>query len=167
MPISQRASGQWGRGRVSIDLQRRSEYNAARQGSDWLETRLPELRAKSEAAQRAVVEYKNEHDIVETGGGESIDDQRVVDLAAKLNAARDETLKAKARSEQLSAMGSADTAEAIANASSGNDIANDVFGKLRSAYFEITSKEAELSTKYGPNNPALISLRNQENSIAF
>ena len=49
-----------------IDLQRNSEYAAARQASDWLETRIPELRAKSEAAQRAVVEYKTEHNIVET-----------------------------------------------------------------------------------------------------
>ena len=55
-----------------IDLQRRSEYDAARRGSDWLEIRVPELRAKSEAAQRAVVEYKNEHNIIETGGGELI-----------------------------------------------------------------------------------------------
>ncbi len=148
-----------------IDLQRRSEYNAARQGSDWLETRVPELRAKSEVAQRAVVEYKNEHNIVETGGGESIDEQRVADLSAKLNAARDETLKAKARSEQLSAMGSADTAEAVANASIGNDATNDAFGKLRSAYFEVTSKEAELSAKYGPNNTAIISLRNQKTQL--
>ena len=48
------------------DLQRTSESDAARRASDWLETRIPELRAKSEAAKRAVVEYKTEHDIVET-----------------------------------------------------------------------------------------------------
>ena len=89
----------------------------------------------------------------------------MADLSAKLNAARDETLKAKARSEQLSAMGSADTAEAVANASIGNDATSDVFGKLRSAYFEVTSKEAELSAKYGPNNPAIISLRNQKTQL--
>ena len=91
-----------------VDLQRTSEYDAARQASNWLETRMPELRAKSEAAQRAVVEYKTEHNIVETSSGQLINDQRVADLSAKLNAARDETLKAKARFDQLAAVGGAE-----------------------------------------------------------
>lgn len=144
-----------------IDRQRTSEYDAARQASDWLETRIPELRAKSEAAQRAVVEYKSEHNIVETGSGQLIDDQRVADLNTKLNAARDETLKAKARFDQFSAIGSAEVPDAAAGSTS-NDDKNDVLSKLRNQYFEVASKEAESATKYGPNNPAIVSLRNQK-----
>ena len=52
-----------------IDLQRTTEYDAARRASDWLEERIPELRAKSEDAQKAVVDYKHEHNIVETDSG--------------------------------------------------------------------------------------------------
>ena len=52
-----------------IDLQRTTEYDAARRASDWLEQRIPELRAKSEDAQKAVVDYKQEHNIVETDTG--------------------------------------------------------------------------------------------------
>ena len=63
-----------------VDLQRTSEYDAARRASDWLEGRIPELRVKSEAAQKAVVEYKHDHNIVETGNGQLIDDQRLVDM---------------------------------------------------------------------------------------
>ena len=95
-----------------IEFQRTTEYGAARQASDWLEARLPELQAKSEAAQRAVVEYKTEHNIVETGSGQLIDDQRLADVNAKLNAARDDTLKAKARLDQLSAVGSSEAPDA-------------------------------------------------------
>ena len=51
---------------VYIELQRTTEYDAARRASDWLEQRIPEVRAKSEDAQKAVVEYKHEHNIVET-----------------------------------------------------------------------------------------------------
>jgi polysaccharide biosynthesis transport protein len=145
-----------------VDLQRTSEYDAARQASDWLETRMPELRAKSEAAQRAVVEYKTEHNIVETSGGQLINDQLVADVTAKLNAARDETLKAKARFDQLSAIGSAEAADTVANASAGDDAKNSILDKLRTEYFEVTSKEAESSAKYGPNNPTIVSLRNQK-----
>ena len=91
-----------------IDLQRASEYGAARQASDWLETRIPELRAKSEAAQRAVISYKQDHNIVETTNGQLINEERVADLNLKLNAAHDDTLKAKAKFDQFSSIGSAD-----------------------------------------------------------
>ncbi len=145
------------------DLQRTSASDTARQASDWLEARMPELRAKSEAAQRAVLEYKTVHNIVEAGGGQLIKDQRVADLNAKLNAARDDTFKAKARFDQLGAIGgSAADPGAVANALISNDDKNDILSQLRSQYFDVASKEADLSTKLGPNNPTIISLRNQK-----
>ena len=87
-----------------IELHRSSEYDAAQRAIVWLEARIPDLRAKSEAAQRAVLEYKNEHNFVETGGGQLINDQRLADLTAKLYAAHDETLRAKSRLDQLTAI---------------------------------------------------------------
>ena len=127
-----------------------------------LKPACPELRAKSEAAQRAVVEYKTEHNIVETGSGQLIKDQRVADLNTKLNAARDETFKAKARFDQLAAVGSAGRLERHGNALISNDDKKDVLTTLRDKYFDITAKEADLSAKLGPNNPIIVSLRNQK-----
>jgi polysaccharide biosynthesis transport protein len=141
------------------DLQRTSESDAARQASDWLETRIPELRAKSETAQRAVVEYKTEHNIVETGAGQFVKDQRVSDLNARLNAGREDTFKAKARLDQLAGAGSVDD---LGSASIPNDGKKDVLSTLRDSYFDLTAKEAELSAKFGPNNPAIVSVRNQK-----
>jgi polysaccharide biosynthesis transport protein len=146
-------------------LQRTSESDAARQASDWLEARIPQLRAKSEAAQRAVVEYKTEYNIIETGSGQLIKDQRVADLNAKLNAARDETLKAKARLDQLASAGGTTDSAAIANALIGGDGKNDVLSRLRNAYFDVTSRVAESSAKLGPNNPTIISLRDQKTQL--
>src|SRR5208282_2796638 len=91
-----------------------------------------------------------------------INDQLVADLSAKLNAARDETLKAKARFDQLGAVGGAEDSGTVGNALIGGDDKNDVLSKLRSQYFEIASKEVDSSTKFGPNNPAIVSLRNQK-----
>ena len=109
-----------------------------------------------------MVEYKTEHNIVETGGGQLIKDQRVADLSAKLNAARDETLKAKARFDQLAAIGGAEDAGAVGKASIANDSQNDILSQLRSQYFDVSSKEVDLSTKLGLNNPIIVSLRNQK-----
>ncbi len=144
-----------------IDLQRTSEYSAARQASVWLEERIPELRAKSEAAQKAVIEYKNEHDIVETGGGQLLEDQRLGDMNLKLNTARDETLKAKARFEQFAALVGTGDPSAVTSGSNGNGVASELLDKLRSKFLDVASKEAEFSN-LGLNNPAIISLRKQK-----
>lgn len=144
------------------DLQQSSETEAARQASNWLETRIPELRAKSEAAQRAVVEYKTEHNIVETSSGQSINDQRVADLSAKWNASRDDTFKTKARFDQLAGMSSVDDLNNAGSATSSDDDKMNALSTLRKNYFELTAKEAESSANLGSNNPAIVSLRNQK-----
>jgi succinoglycan biosynthesis transport protein ExoP len=154
---------------VYIELQRSTENNAARRASEWLEERLPGVRAKSEDAQKAVVEYKHEHNIVETAGGRLIEDQRLADMSNKLNAAHDETADAKARFDQFSAARDLDVPRAPApsgSSASGSNAnsapLNDSLEKLRDQYFDVVSKETEASVKFGPNNPTIISLRNQK-----
>ena len=147
-----------------IDLQRTSAYEAGRRASDWLEGRIPELRAKSEAAQRAVVEYKTEHNIVETGGGRLVDNQRVDDLFAKLIAARDETVKAKAKLDRLASTNGIAVGN-VSGVSGDKDQQEALFDKLQTQYFEVASKEVDALTKYGVNNPIIISLHNQKTQL--
>jgi succinoglycan biosynthesis transport protein ExoP len=144
-----------------IDLQRTSEYNAARQAGDWLEERIPDLRAKSEAAQKAVVEYKQEHNIVETGTGELIQDQRLTDITARLNTAHDETIKAKDRADQLAVLMLSGFQGALASEVNSGKALPELLEKLRIQYVEVTSKVAESSGKLGANNPTIVGLRNQ------
>ena len=146
-----------------IERQRTTEYDAARRASDWLEERIPGVRAKSEDAQNAVVAYKHEHNIVEAGGGRLIDDQRLTDANNKLSAAHDETLSAKARFDQFSAARGTEVPRPLTSGSNANSAASgDSLDKLRSQYFDVVAKEAEASAKLGPNNPEIISLRNQK-----
>jgi succinoglycan biosynthesis transport protein ExoP len=148
---------------VYIERQRTTEYDAARRASDWLEERIPGVRAKSEDAQKAVVAYKHEHNIVEAGGGRLIDDQRLTDANKKLSAAHDETLSAKTRFDQFSAAKGTEVPRAPASGSNANSAPiGDSLDKLRSQYFDVVAKEAEASAKLGPNNPEIVSLRNQK-----
>ena len=145
-----------------IELQRTSETDAARRATDWLEQRVPELRAKSEAAQEAVVDYKREHNIVETSTGKLIEDQRLADVNDKLNAAQDETLKAKARVEQIGeGMLPGDRAGTSRGSASGSDAAGTTLEKLRGQYLENEAKLAEFSS-LGANYPGIVGLRNQQ-----
>jgi polysaccharide biosynthesis transport protein len=145
-----------------IDLQRTTEYDAARRASDWLERRIPELRTKSEDAQKAVVDYKQQHNIVETDTGRLVDEQRLTGVNDKLDAAHDETLKAQARFDQFSAAKGIEVPSAATSGSDAHPALSEFLDKLRSQYLDIVSKEAESSAKLGPNNPAIISLRNQK-----
>ena len=111
-----------------------------------------------------MVDYKQEHDIVETGSGRLVDEQRLTDMTNKLNAAHDETLKAKARFDQFSVAKGMEVPSAAASGSDAHAAPSDV-DKLRSQYFDIVSKEAESSAKFGPSNPAIISLRNQKTEL--
>ena len=145
-----------------IDLQRSSEGEAARQASEWLEERMPELRAKREASQKAVVDYKQLHGLVEMTGGQLIADQRVADANLKLSAARDQALQAKSRFEQFASLNGSNLLGALASASNGNGVTPGSLDKLRTQYFDVVSKLGESTGTLGANNPVVISLRNQE-----
>lgn len=148
-----------------VDLQRSSVYDVAKRTSDWLEERVPELRAKSAAAQQAVIDYKRDHNLVETATGQLIEDQRLADINQQLSVARDETLKAKNRFDQLAALSSADTVSAVLTGSKSKEVGSDLLDKLRAQYQDIASKEVDASTRLGPNNVVMVSLRNQKSEL--
>ncbi len=149
-----------------VDLRRSSEYDAAKRASDWFETRIPELRAKSEAAQQTLVDYKREHNLVETDKGQLIDDQRLLDINQKMTEARDETLKAKARYDQLVAATAAGVRSAVSGVTRRNESSSDSLDKLRDQYQEVATKEAEAATRLGANNLTILALRNQKAQLS-
>jgi succinoglycan biosynthesis transport protein ExoP len=144
-----------------IDQQLASQYSATRQASDWLESRIRELRDQSLVAQRAVVEYKTKNNIVETATGQLVSDQHLAELTSQLDAARTATNQAKIRFDQLDAITRATAPDAIVNASIGGDAQNENLAKLRLQYRELADRTAEWSVKYGPNHLAVVDLRNQ------
>ena len=152
-------------GDAYIDLQRTSEYDAARRASDWLEKRIPELRAQSEAAQRAVVEYQHEHNIVETSSGQLVNDQRLEDLNDKLTAAHDDTLKAKAWLDEFATISDPIVPGEIDNLPVSDGTKSGLLDTLRRQYLDTSSQEAESLAKLGPNNPVIISLRNKKTQL--
>ena len=148
-------------GDAYIDQQLTSQYNATRQASDWLRVRIRELRDESEAAQRAVVEYKAQNNIVETGKGDSLSDQRLEELNNQLEVAHAKAIEAKARFDQLDSITRAGASDSVVSASVGDDVKNDVLSKLRMQYLELANREAEWSAKYGHDHLAVVNLRNQ------
>ena len=148
-----------------IEEQLSSQYYGTKQASDWLKTHVDELRDQSEAAQRAVVEYKKRNNIVETSTGQLADDQHIVELNSQLSVARGQVSEAKAIFDQLDAATLPNASDAIMNAPIGNAAESDTVNKLRAKYLELAYREGEWSAKYGHDHLAVVSLRNQMQQI--
>jgi len=137
-----------------------AKYQVTRQASAWLEGRVKEMRERTQAAQRAIVEFKAKNNIIDTGG-RLMSDQQLAELNGQLVAARAQTLEAKARLDRIngiiqSALGPGNTNPLITDVP-----VTDAFAKLRSQMVDLTSRDADWSAKVGPNHSAVINLRNQ------
>lgn len=144
-----------------------AKYVAARRAGGWLQERLRELREQAGAAERAVVEYKNQNDIVDAGG-RLVNEQQLAEVSSQLTMARTQTAEARAKLDRiLSVLTGNTTGEAVATVS--DTLKNEVITKLRSKYLDIAGQEADWSRRYGATHLAAVNLRNQmreiENSI--
>ena len=113
-----------------------------------MKTHVDELRDQSEAAQRAVVEYKTKQYCRDVDR-QLADDQHIVELNSQLSVARGQVSEAKAIFDQLDAATLPNASDAIMNAPIGNAAESDTVNKLRAKYLELAYREGEWSAKYG------------------
>ena len=123
---------------------------------------MRELREQTSDFEHAVVDYKAEHNIVDTGG-RLMNEQQLAELNSELIQARASTAEAKARLDrvqQIVASGDVDP-EATATATVADTLHNDVINKLRGQYLDNERRAADWAVKYGAGHLAVVGLRNQ------
>jgi succinoglycan biosynthesis transport protein ExoP len=138
------------------DNQLAAKYESARRASTWLQDRIASLRAESSADAKAVVEFKQRHDIVENSGRMMFEDQRS-EVSSQLILARAAAAEAKARYDRIQQVLSQD----VTDGSVTDALKSEVIIRLRQQYLDYAAREAIWSQRYGPNHLATISLRNQ------
>jgi polysaccharide biosynthesis transport protein len=152
-----------------INEQLEAKFDANRRASDWLESRLEQLRKQSAAAEQAVNLYKNENRIVDAGG-KPLSEQELAELNAQLLAARAKTSEALARLNRIDATLQTDSTNAQVDATVSDALSNPVITKLRQDYLEYLNKETEYAARYGKDHLAVVNIRNKvrdiRNSIA-
>ncbi|SEE13984.1 succinoglycan biosynthesis transport protein ExoP [Rhizobiales bacterium GAS188] len=149
-----------------VDDALEAKYETTRRAGSWLQDRLKELRGQSANAERAVVDFKAQHNIVDTGG-RLMNEQQLAELNSALIQGRAHTAEAKARLERVQQIlnnGDPDPASSAA-ATVTDTLHNDVITKLRQQYLDLGAKESDWSTRYGPKHLAVINLRNQMQEI--
>jgi succinoglycan biosynthesis transport protein ExoP len=141
-----------------------AKYNSLREASEWLQERYEALRGQASAADRAVVQFKNEHNII-TAGGKLASDQQLTEINDRLGAARAVTADKQAQLEQIEAVLKQQDASGTVDATVPEALLNPIITKLRGQYLDAINRESDWSKRFGANHQAVIGLRNQARDI--
>ena len=138
-----------------------ARYQATRRAADWLQTRLKALRDETSAAELAVQRFKAENGIVDTARG-LITDQQLTDASTQLATAHDNTSAAKANLDRIQEVLKSDDA---VNATVPEALKDEVLNRLRAQYLDLSSRNADLLSRFGPKHQAVIKLQSQMGEI--
>jgi succinoglycan biosynthesis transport protein ExoP len=143
-----------------------SKYEATRQGSKWLEGRLGELRDQLANAQKAIIGYKAENNLLEDTKGRPITEQQLSNLNSQLTATRAKKTEVRTQLDRISKILSNDSSDATTINVAVDIVSNNLLiTKLRAQYIENASRESEWSEKYGRDNLTVVNLRNSMRAI--
>ena len=148
--------------------QLQARYKATRRASAWLQDRIKELRDQVSAAERAVVTFKTNNNIVTTGGNDKrlVGEQEVTELSSQLVIARANTAEAKAKLDRINAVLKADDLPTESLGATVTDtLKSDIVSKLRYQYLDLAAREADWTARYGRNHLAVVNIRNQMREI--
>jgi len=150
-------------GEAYILDQLESKFQATRRASSWLQDRVAELRVQAIAADRAVLEFKEQKNIVSMGGGigetsgRLLSEQQMVDLNAQLANARASVAESKARLDRIQEVMKQD----VPDAAVADSLHSAIIGTLRDKYLDYERRRAIYAERYGQNHLAVVNLRTQ------
>lgn len=151
-----------------VEDQLASKYEAARRAGDWLLERITKLREQALESDRALVEFKEKNNIVDTGvipgtsQGRLLTEQQLSEVNSQLMLAAAATAEARARYERMQQVMSHDV---LPDPSFTESLKNEVIIGLRKQFLILAQREAEVSQKYGANHTVAVNLRAQMQEV--
>lgn len=133
-----------------------SKFDATRRASDWLQTRIAELKQKSIDSDLAVQRFKSQNDLISTNG-QLISDQQLSQLNAQLIIAQSESANAKAKYDRIQNI--INTGEVDASVTEALNSA--VISELQGKYLDASRREADIANRLGDGHMQAIRLRNE------
>ena len=137
-----------------------AKFDATKQANEWLSQRLDGLRQQVADSERAAALYRSANGLQSTQGA-TINEQQLSELNAQLILARADLAEKQAKYDRarqiLKSGGSIDSVVDVLQSKTISD--------LRQQQAELASKEADLSTKYGPRHPAILNIEAQRRDI--
>ena len=142
-----------------IEDQVSSRVDSARDDSSFVKDKLETLSTQLKDAEDKAEAYKVEHNIVDTSGLRS-NEQQVVDLTKALGDARAKESDAKAALAEIDSMAKGGHLDAI-----GEALRSQTIERLRQSQAETDQTVARLAMTLGPNHPELKEAKAKANEI--
>ena len=147
-----------------IAEQLETKYGSTKLATQWLQGRLEDLTKQQSAADRAVIDYKQQNKLI-TADGKLVNEQQMSELNSEIADARKHTSEAKARLDRIDAVIRDESIDSGTNAAVKDTLSNPIITQLRGKYLDYVNREANWRRKYGPNHQAVVNLHNQIRDI--
>jgi len=140
------------------------KYDTNRIASSWFNKQIEELESKVLASDRAVEEFRADHNLTLSQGqplpqsqGVTVNDQQLTELNNKLIDAHAQTAAAHAKLDQVQQVAKGNTDPGAL----GDALSSGVITQLRTQYGQVAKDLADASSKYGPQHPLVINAKAQ------
>lgn len=133
---------------VFLDTYGEIQAGVAGRATNEIESRLDELRAEVEAAERKVGDYKARNDLVDAQGRLIADDE-ILKLNDQLTVARARTLELNARAQSAREF----NIESVLGGSLPEEISSSTMTELRTRYANLKQQQDRLAVRLGPRHP--------------
>jgi polysaccharide biosynthesis transport protein len=143
--------------------QRESKYQAAERGAAWLEQKIGELRERVRRTENAALEYRNQHSLLDLGGGTLLDN-RLADLTDELAQAKNQRIRTETRLSEVRRLIAAVERGSFTPGATGTPELQEL-ERLLGAAREARAKLAELGTTFGDKHPRMIEARAQVDEL--
>jgi exopolysaccharide transport family protein len=133
-----------------------SKYDTNKIAASWLNQQLDNLKSRVLASDKAVEEFRADHNLT-VSQGSTVNEQQLSDLNSKLTDAHVQTAEARAKFDQVNNI-------AKSHADPGTldqALTSDVIARLRTQYADVAKNLADVSSKYGPQHPLVVNARAQ------
>ncbi len=142
-----------------------AKFEATLKATQWLAGRLGQLADQARKTQDAVEQYKADHHITEvvgpTGTGTiSVLDQQIGALNTQLVQAHTDVAQAEANLARVRSLVSSGHAAEVTQV-----VGSTLIGQLIQQQAELIQKQAEMSTRYGPNHPKMLDLAAEKRDL--
>jgi polysaccharide biosynthesis transport protein len=135
--------------------QREVNSNTTASASEWLDSRMQDMRERVRRSDEAVESYRSSHNFVDVTQGNKLINKQIEDLTQQIALARTYTADARARMEQVESAARHKDDPATLN----EVLKSPVIANLRSQYTEAARAVTEYSAMYGERYPALAVVR--------
>ncbi|WP_406229022.1 GumC family protein [Pseudomonas siliginis] len=146
-----------------IDSQQDTSLKSSQNNTSWMNTRLVELRDNLRVAENKLQAYREEQGLVDVDGVATISANELQMTGNRMIDARRDRAEAESQFRQAQALSNGD----ISRLSSVPAVlSNPLIQQFQADLAKAQAKVEELSGRYGPKHPALISARSEQRTAA-